>query len=55
MIHFAEVFIDMGIVAAGKSSEQIEFLNLDKSGIKVAEYLTSDTAPGPGIIETKTP
>jgi hypothetical protein len=40
MIHFAEVFNDMEIVAAGKSSEQIELLQLDKSGIKVSEYLT---------------
>jgi hypothetical protein len=40
MIHFAEVFNEMEIVAAGKSSEQIELLQLDKSGIKVAEYLT---------------
>jgi hypothetical protein len=40
MIHFAEVFNDMEIVAAGKSSEQIELLQLDKSGIKVAGYLT---------------
>jgi hypothetical protein len=40
MIHFAEAFNDMEIVAAGKSSEQIELLQLDKSGIKVAEYLT---------------
>ncbi len=28
------------ILCAGKSSEQIELLQLDKSGIKVAEYLT---------------
>ena len=28
------------ILCAGKSSEQIELLELDKSGIKVAEYMT---------------
>jgi len=28
------------ILCAGKTSEQIELLQLDKSGIKVAEYMT---------------
>jgi hypothetical protein len=28
------------ILCAGKASEQIELLQLDKSGIKVAEYMT---------------
>ena len=28
------------ILCAGKASEQIELLELDKSGIKVAEYMT---------------
>jgi len=33
--------IPLGLILyAGKTSEQIELLQLDKSGIKVAEYMT---------------
>jgi hypothetical protein len=44
MVRFAEVFPEetpLGLIlCAGKTSEQIELLQLDKSGIKVAEYMT---------------
>jgi hypothetical protein len=39
------------ILCAGKTSEQIELLQLDKSGIKVAEYMTE--LPNRELLEQK--
>jgi len=39
------------ILCAGKKQEQIELLELDKSGIHVAEYLT--VLPPKDLLETK--
>jgi len=39
------------ILCIGKSSEQIELLELDKSGIRVAEYLTQ--LPEPELLKQK--
>ena len=39
------------ILCAGKTSDQIELLQVDKSGIKVAEYMTE--LPKRGLLEQK--